>query len=174
MRSHVVTGKVRRTCSITFDFVVSFWHADKYGKGEVATMKVDRELSHRVAGVAGDEPQSGWRTACLALRSDSQLEMGFYVEGWAVIPDNHLVIEHAWIELAGRIVDPTRWASELAYYPALRFDRDQLLDPVVDCAKLPLGWHSSVSLQDNPAYQQASQDARALAQSRLAQAKEAV
>ena len=84
------------------------------------------------------------------------------------------VIEHAWIELAGRIVDPTRWASELAYFPALRFDRDQLLDPVVDCAKLPLGWHSGVSLQDNPAYQQASQDARALAQSRLAQAKEAV
>jgi hypothetical protein len=95
-------------------------------------MKVDRELSHRVTGVTGDEPQSGWRTACLALLSDSQLEMGFYVEGWAVIPDNHLVIEHAWIELAGRIVDPTRWASGLAYFPALRFDKDQRLDDGVN------------------------------------------
>jgi hypothetical protein len=131
-------------------------------------MKVDCELSHRVAGVVADKPQSGWHTACLALRSDSQLEKGFYVEGWAVILDNLLVIEHAWIELAGRIVDPTRWASGLAYFPALRFDKDQLLDAVVDCAKLPLAWHCGVSLQDNPAYQQASRDARALAQSHSA------
>jgi hypothetical protein len=135
-------------------------------------MRVDCELSQRVAGVAADDPQSGWHTACLALLSDSQLEMGFYVEGWAVIPENHLVIEHAWIELAGRIVDPTRWASGLAYFPALRFDRGQLLDPVVDCAKLPLSWHCDASLQDSPAYHQASQDARALAQSQLAQPQE--
>jgi hypothetical protein len=137
-------------------------------------MKVDCELSHRVAAGLGDKPQSGWHTAGLALQSDSQLEKGFYVEGWAVILDKFLVIEHAWIEFAGRIVDPTRWASGLAYFPALRFDKDQLLDALVDCDKLPLAWHCGVSLQDNPVYHQASQDARALAQSQLAQAKEAV
>jgi hypothetical protein len=131
-------------------------------------MKVDRNLSHRVAGVVGGKPQSGWHTACLALRSDSQLEKGFYVEGWAVLLDSLLVIEHAWIELAGRIVDPTRWASGLAYFPALRFDKDQLLDALVDSAKLPLSWRSGQSLRDNPAYHQASRDARALAQSQLA------
>lgn len=136
-------------------------------------MKVDCELSHRVAGVVGDKPQSSWHTACLALRSDAQLEKGFYVEGWAVILDNLLVIEHAWIELAGRIIDPTRWARGLAYFPALRFDKDQLLDALVDCAELPLAWRCGVSLQDNPSYHQASQDARVLAQSQLAQAKEA-
>jgi hypothetical protein len=134
----------------------------------VVKMKVDRELSHRVAGVARDDPQSGWRTACLALVSDSQLEMGFYVEGWAVIPDNILVVEHAWIELGERIVDPTRWASGLAYFPALRFDKSQMLDAVVDCARLPLAWRSSLNLQDNPACYKASQAARALTQFQLA------
>jgi len=137
-------------------------------------MKVDCELSQRVAGGAADEPQSGWHTACLALRSDSLLEKGFYVEGWAVILDNLLVIEHAWIELAGRIVDPMRWASGLTYYPALRFDKEQLLDVGVDCATLPLAWRCGASLQDNPAYQQASRDARALVQSQLTWAKDAV
>jgi hypothetical protein len=96
------------------------------------------------------------------------LEKGFYIEGWAVILDSLLVIEHAWIELAGRIVDPTRWASGLAYFPALRFDKGQVLDALVDCAKLPLAWRSGQSLQENPAYHQASRDARALAQSQLA------
>ena len=110
---------------------------------------MDCELSHRVAGLAEDEPQSGWHTACLALRSDSQLEKGFYVEGWTVILDSLLVIEHAWIELAGRIVDPTRWASGLAYFPALRFDKDQLLDALVDCAEVT----SCLALRREPARQ---------------------
>jgi hypothetical protein len=137
-------------------------------------MKVDRELSDRVGKVAGDDLQSGWHTACLALRSVPYLEKGLYVEGWALVPDNLLVIEHAWIELAGRIVDPTRWSSGLVYFPALRFDKDQLLDRLVDCAKLPLAWRSGRSLQDNPAYHQALRDARALAQSQLAHVKETV
>ena len=135
-------------------------------------MKTDRELSQRIAGVVGNT-KNGWHTACVALRSDPQLVKGFYVEGWAVILDNRLVIEHAWIELAGRIVDPTRWARGLAYFPVLRFDKDQMLDALVDCAALPLAWRCGVSLQDNPAYHQASQDARAFARSQLAQAKEA-
>ena len=137
-------------------------------------MKVNFQLSHRLAEIVGDKPQNGWQSAYLALRSDSQLETGFYIEGWAVIPHDLLVIEHAWIELAGRIVDPTRWAHGLAYFPALRFDRDQLLDALVDCAKLPLSWRCGVRQQDNPAYNQASQDARALAQSQRAQAKKTV
>jgi hypothetical protein len=137
-------------------------------------MKVDRELSHHIADGVGDSPQSGWRTARLALQSDSRLEQGFYVEGWAVILDNHLVIEHAWIELAGRIVDPTRWVSGLAYFPALRFDKDQLPEATVDSAKLPLAWRYGAGVQDNPAYRQASRDARALAQALRAGAQEAV
>ena len=132
------------------------------------------DLRYTYRGGVGCKPQSGWHTACLALRSDSQLETGFYSEGWAVILDKLLAIEHAWIEPAGRIVDPTRWASGLAYSPALRFDKDQLLDALVDCAKLPLSWRCGVRQQDNPAYNQASQDARALAQSQRAQAKKTV
>ena len=118
-------------------------------------MKVNCQLSHRLAEVVGDKPQRGWQTACLALRSDSQCETRFYIEDWAVIRDSLLLIEHAWIELADRIVDPTRWARGLAYYPALRFEKDQLLDAFVDCAKLPLAWRCGVSLQDNRAYHQA-------------------
>jgi hypothetical protein len=137
-------------------------------------MEVDCELSRRVAEAVGGKPQSAWRTACLALRSHLQLEKGFYVEGWAVTLDNLLVIEHGWIELVGRIVDPTRWASELAYYPVLRFDKDQLLQALVDCPRLPIAWHRGARLQDNPAYHRSWQEACALAQSQLAQAKEVV
>jgi hypothetical protein len=82
-------------------------------------MEVDRELSRRAAEALGDGQQSAWRTAWRVLRSVSELEDAFYVEGWAVILDNRLVIEHAWIEIDGKIIDPTRWRSHMAYFPVL-------------------------------------------------------
>jgi hypothetical protein len=136
-------------------------------------MDVDRELSRRAAESLGNGPQSAWRTACRVLRSVSELKDAFYVEGWAVTLDNRLVIEHAWIEIEGKIIDPTRWHSKMAYFPVLRFDRNQVLEALAECPKLPVNWRGGARLRDNPAYHRAWKDARALAQSQLAQAKRA-
>lgn len=137
-------------------------------------MEVDRELSRRVEAAVRDKPHSPWRTACRALRSRSELEGAFYVEGWAVALNSKLVVEHAWLELGGRIIDPTRWNYDLAYFPVLRFDKRQMLEALADYPKLPITWRGSSCLQDNPAYHQAWRNARALARSRPVGAKQAV
>ena len=132
--------------------------------------KVDRDLSKQVAEAIGADTQSAWRKAWLALQEDSDLEDALYVEGWAVLLDNLLVIEHGWVELNGRIVDPARWDRDLVYFPALRFDKEQVLDALVDSAELPVTWRYGPRLRDNPAYHHAWQEACKLTQSRIGQA----
>ena len=137
-------------------------------------MQVDRELARRVAETIEAESQSAWRKALLALQADPAVEEGLYVEGWAVLLDSLLIIEHGWLEIEGQIVDPTRWDRHVAYFPALRFDRDQVLEVLVDCPDLPVTWRCGPRIWDSPTYHQAWQDAFALAQSNLAQRKGAV
>jgi hypothetical protein len=136
--------------------------------------QVDRKLSRQVAKAIGAAQRSAWRKACLALQLDSDLEDGLYVEGWAVLVDSRLVIEHGWVELNGRIVDPTRWDREVAYFPALRFDKEQVLEALVDCPELPVTWRCGPRLWDNRAYHQAWQEARAFSRSRLVNARQLV
>lgn len=136
-------------------------------------MEIDRDLSQIAAKTVRGRPKSAWRTACQVLCSLAALEEGFYVEGWAVTLDNQLVIEHAWLELDGRIVDPTRWQDDLAYFPVLRFEKAQMLEALTDCPRLPINWRGGARLRDNPAYYRAWQNARALAQIQLAHAERA-
>jgi hypothetical protein len=132
-------------------------------------MKFDRELSRRVAHAAGAEWQNAWHKAWTVLQLESDLKDGLYVEGWAVPFEDLLIFEHSWVELDGRIIDPTRWDSDLAYFPALRFDKVQALEAVMSHRQLPIALCDGARLWDNPAYHRAWQDANAFIQSRLAE-----
>lgn len=128
-------------------------------------MKVDRDLSRRLAESTATKPRSAWRTAWRALQSHTDLENGFYVEGWAAPLDGSRVFEHGWLEIDGRIVDPTRWESQLAYFPVLRFDRDQVCDASANRPELPVTWRYASRQRINPAYRRAWHAAHALSQS---------
>ena len=88
------------------------------------TMNVNRELSARLAEKVGAGLKQCFLNAWRALQCERELEGGLYVEGWAVAGDRGLVIEHGWLELDGEIIDPTLYDCDVAYFPALRFDRE--------------------------------------------------
>ena len=83
-------------------------------------MQIDPELSRRVAGAIPRQRAKGWQNCWRAVRTLPDLVDASYVEGWAVTGDL-LAIEHAWIEVNGRIVDPTflRTGRGISYHPAL-------------------------------------------------------
>jgi hypothetical protein len=129
----------------------------------------DRELSRRLAEALGSQTHSAWLKAWQALQSDPNLGDGLYVEGWAVTLDGLLAMEHGWLELDGRIVDPTQWDGDVAYFPGLRFDKDQALKALQNNPELPIAGQGGARLWDNPAYYRAWQDANIFTRSQLAE-----
>jgi hypothetical protein len=131
--------------------------------------QIDRELSRRIAASLATPSHSAWLKAWQVLKSDSILGNGLYVEGWAVTSDDLLAIEHGWLEVDDRIVDPSCWDRDLAYFPGMQFDKGQVLQALAAHPKLPITGHGGARLWDNPAYYRAWQDANAFVRSRLAE-----
>ena len=125
-------------------------------------MQVDKELSRRAALEVGAEAQQCYANAWRALRDLPELAGALYVEGYAVdrMHDVHAslgVIEHGWIELDGRIVDPTLHDDRepLAYYPGLRFTLGELHTAMHTIPKttnedLPIFYRLGWGGQDSP------------------------
>jgi hypothetical protein len=107
-----------------------------------------------------------WRCAWVCLRT-LPLHGALYVEGWAVVAG--LLIEHAWIEVRDRIVDPTLWDREVRYFPGLRFDRRAVRQELArktggtKGGGLPLAWRYGWRGTDSPAYMVAYRAALACA-----------
>mgnify|MGYP001828133399 CR=1 FL=1 len=100
-------------------------------------MKLDRSLSDRTEDSIDVNPRDCWHNAWLALIC-LQLHSALYVEGWAVA--DGLLIEHAWIEVADRIVDPTLWRRQAAYFPGMRLDRRAARRALARCTEaMPAG-----------------------------------
>lgn len=85
--------------------------------------QVDRALSQEIALQIDLDGQSCWQAAAAAL---TILPTAEYVEGWVVDLEQGLAFEHAWLQAAERIVDPTGWQKLLAYFPAANFRATQL------------------------------------------------
>lgn len=64
---------------------------------------IDLVTSRELAGRIEAKPQQCYYNAFIGLQAVGR---GEYVEGY-VVTLNDLVIEHGWIELDGRIIDPT-------------------------------------------------------------------
>ena len=65
-----------------------------------------------------------------------------YVEGYALVEDVPLVTHHAWVELEGRIIEPTpawlKHAKEASYFGVRRKSRDEMIGLARAEATLPL------------------------------------
>jgi len=129
-------------------------------------MEVNRELSERVAERHGARPKGCWVNAWAALQCDTELHGGLYIEGWA-LTDGDLVFEHGWLELDGEIIDPTLYDRDVAYFPALRFDRDAAKRELARRGKtmepgdLPIVWRFGWGGCENSEYMAAREKALA-------------
>jgi hypothetical protein len=93
------------------------------------TMKVNVELSKDVAEQVTARPKECWRNAIIGL---AVLPEAYYVEGW-IITASGLVVEHAWLELDGELVDPTLYQDKgTRYFPGPRRDLDSVSTFLLD------------------------------------------
>lgn len=83
-------------------------------------MNKDKSESIRVQRLVRAKPKQCFRNAVRVVECVPGYEDADYVEG-VIVSQSHTVTEHGWVELNGVIVDPTRPADELLYYPGLRF-----------------------------------------------------
>ena len=62
----------------------------------------------------------------------TELPQASYVEGW-IITASGLVVEHAWLELDGELVDPTLYREEgTRYFPGPKRDLDSVSTFLLD------------------------------------------
>ena len=100
-------------------------------------MELDKTLSDRIADSIDVDPRDCWHNAWLALVC-LQLHSALYVEGWVVA--DSLLIEHAWIEVGNRIVDPTLYRRKTTYFPGMRLDRRTARRVLARCTEtMPAG-----------------------------------
>jgi hypothetical protein len=92
-------------------------------------MEKDSEHSRRLARQIRAKARKCFLNCWRAVETLDRCPGAVYVEGLAVIRDTGLVLEHAWLEYAGVILDPTLPDARLAYFPGLRFaGRDGLAE----------------------------------------------
>lgn len=90
------------------------------------TATLDLERSREVSAVVHAMPKHCWQNSMDALETCYRDHpSAFYVEGWAVT-EYGLVVEHGWVEVDGRIIDPTPSWNEVeegdrAYFAGVRY-----------------------------------------------------
>jgi hypothetical protein len=119
--------------------------------------RLNLPLSKRAAKIVNAVPKACWQNAYRALLHVPELASGYYVEGWYVSHGIYIAFEHAWIELDGHIIDPTpiSWKRHHAYFPGLRFTKDDLRREVQTATELPIAWRYGVEGIQSPAYRKA-------------------
>lgn len=97
-------------------------------------MKINKRLSRKMAAIVNSYPRACFRNAALGVLNYKGNAL--YVQGHA-IPDTGLPVEHAWIDCAGQIVDPTYYsdgyaldmrAFDVKYFPGISLSRDEVFD----------------------------------------------
>ena len=97
--------------------------------------EVDQALSDKTRRHIGARAKACYYNAYTALGEMPELASGLYVEGCAIC-DRDNVIEHGWIELDGRIVDPTLYdQGNVSYFAGLRFTQQQAWDAICTIPK---------------------------------------
>ncbi len=88
--------------------------------------EVDRELSNQAAASVQADRTRCYHSARRALLEVPALKEARYVEGWVIdlrkggaLPPT----EHAWLELDGRVIEPTQPDALYFYFPVMRFDQ---------------------------------------------------
>lgn len=124
----------------------------------------DFRLSRELAAAFKAKEGYCYRYAFMALLYSAGLPVT-YVEGWAVIEES--VTAHGWLELAGRVIDPT-WAyhgiTDTTYFAGLRLTLPEALAAWQRSERLPLVASYGRDGLDYPGYSRAHDYALACAQ----------
>jgi hypothetical protein len=91
--------------------------------------------SKRGKGLVCAKPKQCYDNAFRVILKIPEYAKAEYVEGLA-IAKGVLVIEHAWVERGGVIIDPTMPSDELVYFPGLRFKGQQGIAEAMQIPKL--------------------------------------
>ena len=106
---------------------------------------IDFELSRRTKRAVRARMKRCYYNAWRALIGPALPELtgALYVEGHAVARSDH-VVEHGWLELAGRIVETTNLAQGIpsfqTYYPGLKYTQDQAQRLAREVGEVPFAW----------------------------------
>ena len=110
---------------------------------------MSRQLAKRYRRLL--RPRRCWDNARLVLRDPDLIARAQHVEGWCVGPRSHEVFAHGWLELDGKVIDPTLPDCELEYFAGLRLTAAELDDRVRRRRKPldggPLGWSDPAAEQ---------------------------
>ena len=79
-----------------------------------------------------------------------------YIEGWAVTKPSYLAIEHGWLELDGKVIDPTIPDKAIKYFPVLRFNAGEAWTLAREIGSVPLIWEMPERWDE---YRQAQEEA---------------
>ena len=103
----------------------------------------DHATSKRLAKLIGAKPKQCWRNAVLALPglpAAARYVEGFITFGTADHP-LRIAIEHGWVELEGRIIDPTLTEGDSEYFAGVRYPSSTILSAVRRrTLDLPIAW----------------------------------
>lgn len=107
-------------------------------------MEVDLALAWELAEITNPIPKACWRNslnalAALRMSKQGKQKEAIYVEGWLVIADGQLPIEHGWLEVDGKIADVTL-AGEYQgdkYHPVFRYPYDDIWQAMDRYGMLP-------------------------------------
>lgn len=119
-------------------------------------LPVNIELSQRIGQKAGAQVGKCYSNAWRALQVLPELDGACYVEGCVVESRTGRIEERGWLELDERIVDPTLYRAELAYFPGLCFDKEAAAKAINEIPKpegtedLPLFRRFGQDGMDNP------------------------
>lgn len=127
--------------------------------------EIDYHLSQQATELVKAKPKECWRNSILAQQ---HYPTAVYVEGWIVL--GGLVIEHGWLELEDKIIDPTlvsRLDTNLEpprYFSGVRYTLEEALDVLSEReGELPLICRDGHWGRETPPYMLAYCDAWELA-----------
>lgn len=120
-------------------------------------IKLDRIRSAEVADLIKAEQQACFRNAFFAA---GLIKGSLYVEGFGVIRDIGVPLEHGWIETPeGTVIDPTWYDQKAAigYFPLKKWTMDEFIDDAIKTkGRLPVAF--ILNLVTLEAYAQAFED----------------
>ena len=109
---------------------------------------VDVARSKELAAAVRAQPKQCWRNCAMGL--GHLLGAGLYVEGCAVacLEEVEFATPHAWLEIEGKVLDPTWDPPGVRYFPVARYGLSEILDLLDVEPELPLYFRTHDGIRD--------------------------
>jgi hypothetical protein len=119
------------------------------------TPEKDYAESKRVCRAIGAAIKRCWRNARKVIEQLDEYASATYIEGW-IVKENGALVEHGWIVLDGKIIDPTLPEIVATYFSGLEFTGRAGIAAFLGTPEHKSEpFHYAFGLADSPSYQQA-------------------